>query len=207
MSQFRVGLTGGIGSGKSTVARQFSEYGICVVDADEAARHVVAPGSDALTQISEHFGAQVLQADGSLNRAALRELIFADPLAKNWLNSLLHPKIRQQMLADLDNADSPYAILMAPLLLENQLDQFVDQVLVVDVSEQTQLARATARDNNSPALIRSIMASQCSRAERQAKASQLIDNEGPTADLPSKVQTLHQMYLQMAEEKLAKSQT
>lgn len=207
MSQFRVGLTGGIGSGKSTVARHFSESGICVVDADEVARRIVEPGSAALAQITAHFGQQILQADGSLNRSALRALIFADPTEKNWLNQLLHPKIRMQMLADLDNATSPYVILMAPLLLENQLDLLVDQVLVVDVSEQTQLERATARDNSSPALIHSIMASQCSRAERLAKASQLIDNEGQVSQLRQQVLALHQQYLQMAEEKLAKSQT
>ncbi len=206
-SHFRVGLTGGIGSGKSTVATAFSELGIAIVDADIVARAVVAPGSDALAQISGHFGEHVLSADGQLDRARLREIVFADSTAKNWLNQLLHPRIRQQMLAQLDSAASPYSILVAPLLLENQLNLLVDVVLVVDVSPETQLSRTMQRDNNSAELVQSIMAAQCSRAERLAAADYVINNEAPPAMLAGEVAKLHQVFLQLAEEKLAKSLT
>ena len=206
-SHFRVGLTGGIGSGKSTVAAAFAGLGIAIVDADIVARAVVAPGSDALAQISGHFGAQVLSADGQLDRARLREIVFADSTAKNWLNQLLHPRIRQQMLAQLDNAASPYSILVAPLLLENQLNLLVDVVLVVDVSPETQLSRTMQRDNNSAELVQSIMAAQCSRAERLAAADYVINNEAPPAMLAGEIAKLHRVFLQLAEEKLAKSLT
>jgi dephospho-CoA kinase len=204
---FRVGLTGGIGSGKSTVATAFSELGIAIVDADIVARAVVAPGSDALAQISGHFGEHVLSADGQLDRARLREIVFADSAAKNWLNQLLHPRIRQQMLAQLDSAASPYSILVAPLLLENQLNLLVDVVLVVDVSPETQLSRTMQRDSNSAELVQSIMAAQYSRAERLAAADYVIDNEAPPAMLAGEVVKLHRVFLQLAEEKLAKSLT
>ncbi|TXH94215.1 MAG: dephospho-CoA kinase [Rheinheimera sp.] len=206
-SRFRVGLTGGIGSGKSTVAAAFADLGIAVVDADIVARAVVPPGSDALAQISTHFGEQVLTADGELDRARLRQIVFADSTAKNWLNQLLHPRIRQQMLQQLDSTASPYSILVAPLLLENQLDRLVDVVLVVDVMPETQLSRTMQRDRNSAELVQSIMAAQCSRAERLAAADYVIDNEAPPAMLAGEVAKLHRIFLQLAEEKLAKSPT
>lgn len=207
MSQFIVGLTGGIGSGKSTVARLFSGFGICVVDADEAARQVVAPGQPALTAIFEHFGPTVQASDFSLDRAALRALIFNNDSEKAWLNQLLHPLIRQQMFAQLQTASSPYAILMAPLLLENQLDQQVDQVLVVDVSEAQQIERTMQRDQNDAKLVQAIMASQCNRTERLRRANQIISNQGAASELAEQVDQLHQLYLQLAKEKLAKSTT
>lgn len=206
-SRFRVGLTGGIGSGKSTVAAAFADLGIAVVDADIVARAVVTPGSDALAQISTHFGEQVLTADGELDRARLRQIVFADSTAKNWLNQLLHPRIRQQMLQQLDSTASPYSILVAPLLLENQLDRLVDVVLVVDVMPETQLSRTMQRDRNSAELVQSIMAAQCSRVERLAAADYVIDNEAPPAMLAGEVAKLHRIFLQLAEEKLAKSPT
>lgn len=207
MSQFLVGLTGGIGSGKSTVAQLFAEYGIVVVDADQVARAVVAPGEPALAEIVRHFGNDILNADGELNRALLRQRIFSDDADKHWLNALLHPLIRARMQQQLTAASSPYAILMAPLLLENQLDQRVDQVLVVDISEQLQISRTMARDQNDPALVQAIMASQCSRQQRLSKASQIVDNHGSPADLPAQVAALHQLYLQLAKEKLANAAT
>lgn len=207
MSQFIVGLTGGIGSGKSTVARLFAELGICVVDADESARLVVAPGQPALAAIFAHFGPAVQAADQSLDRAALRALIFHNDTEKTWLNQLLHPLIRQQMFGQLQAATSAYAILMAPLLLENQLDQQVDQVLVVDVSEDQQINRTMRRDQNDAKLVQAIMAAQCSRAERLQRADQLISNQGEPADLVAQVNQLHLLYLQLAKEKLAKSTT
>lgn len=206
-SHFRVGLTGGIGSGKSTVAAAFAELGISLVDADIVAREVVAPGSDTLAQISAHFGPQVISADGQLDRARLRQIVFADTAAKHWLNQLLHPQIRQQMLQQLDNAASPYSILVAPLLLENQLNLLVDVVLVVDVAPETQLSRTMQRDKNSAELVQSIMAAQCSRAERLTAADYVIDNEAPPALLAGEVAKLHRTFLQLAEEKLAKSLT
>lgn len=204
---FRVGLTGGIGSGKSTVAAAFAALGITIVDADIVAREVVAPGSEALAQISAFFGPQVLGADGRLDRAKLRQIVFADAEAKNWLNQLLHPLIRQHMLAQLDNAASPYSILVAPLLLENQLNLLVDVVLVVDVTPETQISRTMQRDHNSAELVKAIMAAQCSRTERLSAADYVIDNEAPPALLAGKVTQLHRVFLQLAEEKLAKSLT
>lgn len=204
---FRVGLTGGIGSGKSTVASAFAALGITVVDADMVAREVVAPGSAALAQISAFFGPQVLCADGQLDRARLRAIVFTDSAAKDWLNQLLHPHIRQQMLQQLDSAASPYCLLVAPLLLENQLDRLVDVVLVVDVSPETQVNRTMQRDQNSAELVQAIMAAQCSRADRLTAADYVIDNEAPPAMLADKVAKLHQVFLQLAEEKLAKSLT
>ncbi len=207
MSQFIVGLTGGIGSGKSTVARLFAGLGIYVVDADEAARQVVAPGQPALAAIFEHFGPAVQTADHALDRAALRALIFNNDTEKAWLNQLLHPLIRQLMFSQLQSATSAYAILMAPLLLENQLDQQVDQVLVVDVTEAQQIERTMQRDQNEAQLVQAIMAAQCSRAERLRRANQIISNQGDAAELVEQVATLHQQYLRLAKEKLAKSAT
>lgn len=207
MSQFIVGLTGGIGSGKSTVARCFSDLGITVVDADVVARQVVAPGQPALQQIIAHFGNQVCADDHSLDRAALRQIVFHDPEQKAWLNQLLHPLIRQQLFEELQNAHSAYAILMAPLLIENHLDQYVDQVLVVDVSEAVQLARTMARDQNDASLVQAIMAAQCSRHERLQRATQVIDNQGDPALLTAQVSQLDQLYQRLAKEKLVKSTT
>jgi len=207
VSDFIVGLTGGIGSGKSTVAQHFADLGITVVDADVAARQVVAPGQPALQQIIDHFGSQVRAADQSLDRSALRQIIFQDPAQKAWLNQLLHPLIRQQMFAQLQAARSVYAILMAPLLLENQLDQYVDQVLVVDVSEAVQLARTMARDQNDASLVQAIMAAQCSRSERLQRANQVIDNQADPAQLSAQVAQLDQLYQRLAKEKLVKSTT
>jgi dephospho-CoA kinase len=204
---FRVGLTGGIGSGKSTVADVFAALGITVVDADVVARQVVAPGTAALRQIADFFGPAVLSGTGELDRAKLREIVFANPEAKAWLNQLLHPLIRQQMLQQLDAATSPYSLLVAPLLLENRLDQFVDKVLVVDVTEQTQLRRTMQRDNNPAELVQSIMDAQCSRAGRLERADFVISNEGPATVIADKVAELHQIFLRLAEEKLAKSLT
>lgn len=198
MSTFIVGLTGGIGSGKTTVSQQFEALGIQVVDADIVAREVVAVGSPLLAQIAALFGTQILQADGSLNRGALRELIFQDEQKKQQLNQLLHPVIREQMLQQLKRAQSPYVILSAPLLLENGLDQFCQRVLVVDVSEATQLHRTSARDQVSVAQVNAILKAQLSRAERLEKADDVIDNDGSKAQLNAQIETLHSRYLALA---------
>lgn len=207
MSQFWVGLTGGIGSGKSTVAAEFVRLGIQQVDADIVARQVVEPGTAALEAIVQQFGEAIRNSDGQLDRSRLRQIVFNDETAKNWLNQLLHPLIRQEMLRQLADATSPYVLLVAPLLLENKLDQLVDTVLVVDVSEQTQINRTSVRDGSSESLVQSIMAAQCSREERLARANQVISNEGSSDTLPAKVAELHRIFLRMAEEKLAKSLT
>lgn len=207
MSQFWVGLTGGIGSGKSTVAAEFVRLGIQQVDADIVARQVVEPGTAALEAIVQQFGEALRNSDGQLDRSRLRQIVFNDETAKNWLNQLLHPLIRQEMLRQLAEATSPYVLLVAPLLLENKLDQLVDTVLVVDVSEQTQINRTSVRDGSSESLVQSIMAAQCSREERLARANQVISNEGSSDTLPAKVAELHRIFLRMAEEKLAKSLT
>lgn len=207
MSAFIVGLTGGIGSGKTTVANLFATYGVCLVDADVVARAVVAPGQPALAAIAAHFGEQFLTADGQLDRPALRALVFSDANAKTWLDQLLHPLIRQQMLAQLAQAQSPYVLLVAPLLIENGLTAFVDQVLVVDLSPALQQQRTASRDQVSTAQVAAIMASQCDRAQRLQQANQVIHNDADITALTGKVAQLHQLYLDMAAEKLAKSPT
>ena len=138
MSHLIIGLTGGIASGKTTVANLLGQYGIDIIDADIVARDVVAPGSSALSQISQHFGPDILSPDGSLNRSELRQLIFSDAEHKTWLNNLLHPLIRQQIATELSLATSPYCLLVAPLLIENNMQSMVDLVLVVDSNEQDQ---------------------------------------------------------------------
>lgn len=207
MSAFIVGLTGGIGSGKTTVANIFAEHGIVLVDADIVAREVVAPGQPALAAIASHFGQQILTADGQLNRPALRSLVFSDANAKAWLDQLLHPLIRQQLLQQLQQAQSPYVLLVAPLLIENGLTAVVDQLLVVDVDPQLQLQRTVQRDQVSSHQVAAIMASQCQRSKRLQLADQIISNETDVAALTGKVASLHQLYLDMAAEKLAKSPT
>lgn len=207
MSNFIVGLTGGIGSGKTTVANLFAALGIELVDADIVARQVVAPGQPALVAITSHFGAEMLQADGGLNRTLLRERIFSDAAAKSWLDQLLHPLIRQQMLLQLQNARSAYVLLVAPLLIENGLTALVDTLLVVDIKPETQILRTTGRDRVSEQQVAAIINSQCDRSQRLQLADQIIDNEQDPALLPEKVRQLHQIYLAMAAEKLAKSLT
>lgn len=205
-SQFRaliVGITGGIGSGKSTVAEALvQQFSVPCVDADQVARDVVAPGSAALLRISDYFGSAALRADGTLDRAWLRQQVFEDANKKQWLNELLHPLIRQQLLAELASFDGGYVLLMAPLLFENQLERYCDLVVVVDVAEQTQLQRATARDQNSPELIKAVMDAQISRADRLQKATMVIDNELPLSTLPERVAALHQQLIQLATKKL-----
>lgn len=194
-----LGLTGGIGSGKSTVAALFAELGVPVVDADQVARDLVAPGTPALAAITAHFGSDILQDDGSLDRAALRQRIFHDPLAKQWLEQLLHPRIREQLLAACRQATGPYVILMAPLLLENGLQTLVQRVLSIDVSVETQIARTCQRDQNDAALVQRIIASQISRSARLAASNDVIDNENRDVDaLRAQVKVLHCNYLQQA---------
>jgi dephospho-CoA kinase len=195
---FVIGLTGGIGSGKSVVGRYFSELGITVVDADRVAREVVEKGSSALENIAQHFGGDILLENGELNRAALRRIIFENPAEKVWLESLLHPLIRASTQEKLVAANGPYVVLESPLLLEMGQQTTVKRVLVVDVPEEVQIERACARDSNSRDQIRAIMASQITRKDRLAAADDVIDNSGSVEELRAKVEALHHFYLEIA---------
>ena len=194
-----VGLTGGIGSGKTAVSDCFSELGIKVVDADICARIVVEPGKPALQSIVDHFGSSVLNADGTLDRARLRQIVFADEPARKWLETLLHPLIFEEMWAQLQSAESPYAILASPLLVEAGQSILCQRVLVIDVSEEIQLQRAVARDANSEAQIKAIMAAQTSREKRVAAADDVLLNDGDLASLFESIKKLHYHYLSLAQ--------
>ncbi|OFC71348.1 dephospho-CoA kinase [Alteromonas confluentis] len=201
---FVVGLTGGIGSGKSAVSDLFAQQGIDIVDADVVARQVVEPGTPALQAIIDHFGEAIVTDSGTLNRPALRKRVFDNDLDKQWLNALLHPAIRAEMQTQLEVATSPYVVFSVPLLIENGLDSMADTVLVVDCSEETQLARATRRDGSNIETIKSIMASQASRQQRLEKAQYVIDNNGELSALPPQVKSLHQQYMQQSAQKSAR---
>ena len=198
---FVVGLTGGIGSGKSTVAEMFTALEIDLVDADVAAREVVAPGTPALAEIAEHFGSDILMADGSLDRRGLRRLIFNQEQEKHWLETLLHPQIRRWLAQQISNRRSAYCLLVSPLLLETGQAELVDRILVVDVSVETQIARTLARDGGEERTVRAIIAAQIGRSQRLEHGDDIIDNELPVHPLRQRVKTLHQQYLAMAEAK------
>jgi len=195
-----IGLTGGIGSGKSEVSRRFEQLGITVVDADIVAREVVNIGSVALSEISVHFGQDILNADGSLNRAKLRSRIFETPDEKYWLENLLHPIIRKEIVTQLAQSKTPYTILSSPLLLETKQDELVNRVLVIDATENMQIERASARDKNNKEQIKKIMAAQINRIERCQKADDIIENHGDLDELDLAVKKLHAFYLQLAEQ-------
>lgn len=192
-----VGLTGGIASGKTTVADLIAAQGIHLVDADIVARDVVAIGSSGLKQIRAHFGAQILRDDGSLNRGLLREKIFSDDANKQWLNKLLHPLIRAELLARLAASDSPYTLLVVPLLVENNLTTLCDHVLVVDVAEQVQIQRTMTRDKVSAQQANAILKSQASRQQRLAAADSVVVNN-TRQQLVDDVAILHQKFLELA---------
>lgn len=204
MSDYVVGLTGGIGSGKTTVANIFHELGVQSVDADLVAREVVMPGEPALDAIVQHFGQAILHPDGQLDRAALRARIFANEAEKQWLNQLLHPQIRQRLLQQLQSCTTSYALLIAPLLLENKLQIYTDRVLVVDIPEDLQLSRTVQRDQVTAEQVRNILSSQLARAERLALADDILLNTIPVSELKPQIQQLHLSYQQFAKEKLAK---
>lgn len=195
-----VGLTGGIGSGKSTVEAIFNRLGIDSVDADKASRAVVAPGSAALQKIAQHFGDHLITADGSLDRAALRALVFADAQQRQWLEKLLHPLIGQWLIQSLQAARSPYVLLVSPLLFEARQDQLANFCILVDLPEALQIERASKRDGASAEQIRQIMAAQMSRHERIAKADAVIDNTQPLNQVEAAVCALHQKILSAAHQ-------
>jgi dephospho-CoA kinase len=198
VSDYVVGISGGIGSGKTTVTDLFAKYAVEVIDADVIAREVVEPGTPALKAIVDKFGQSVLDKSGHLDRATLRTLVFDDTEIKNWLNQLLHPAIRQRMLLLIQQAKSTYCILSVPLLVENRLHELVDRVVIVDVDEQTQLQRTVLRDKTNEQQIRAIMSAQATRQQRLAVADDVIDNNGKAADLAKQVAQLHKQYLQLA---------
>lgn len=199
MSNFIVGLTGGIGSGKTTVSDMFAKLSVDIIDADIVAREVVAPKSKALAAIKNYFGADFINKDGSLNRTKLRTHIFENPSDKHWLNELLHPIIRQEITAQLASSQSQYSILVAPLLLENGLDKLVNRVLVVDINEQAQVNRTTARDPSSAEEVKKIINSQMLRKDRLNLADDVIDNHDANLDLlKQQVCSFHQKYLDIS---------
>jgi dephospho-CoA kinase len=195
-----VGLTGGIGSGKSEAARLFANLGVPVADTDAIAHALTATGQPALREISKAFGDEVLQTDGSLNRACLRQRIFSDPAARQVLESILHPKIRDEVASFLDrNASAPYQIVMVPLLFETgAYANLIDCSLLIDCDESLQIMRAMARSNLSEAEVRAIMAAQCSREQRLALTSDVILNNGTLADLKNQVREKHEKYIRLA---------
>ena len=198
---FVVGLTGGIGSGKSTVAEMFTALEIDLVDADVAAREVVAPGTPALAEIVEHFGPDILMADGSLDRRRLRRVIFHQEQEKHWLETLLHPLIRRWLTQQISDRRSAYCLLISPLLLETGQAEMVDRILVVDVSVETQITRTLARDGGEERTARAIIEAQIGRSQRLEHGDDIIDNELPVQSLRQRVQKLHQQYLTMAKAK------
>jgi dephospho-CoA kinase len=203
VSHFVVGVSGGIGSGKTTVTNIFSRLGVEVVDADVIAREVVSVGTPGLNAIVKKFGQQIVSESGELNRSSLRQLVFSQPELKEWLNRLLHPLIREQMQQQTQSAKSVYCILSVPLLVENNLIKSVDRVLIVDVSEATQLQRTIRRDNSNEQQISAIMRAQASREQRLAVADDVVLNEGSPIELLEKVTELHQFYLKLASSKIS----
>lgn len=193
-----VALTGGIGSGKTTVANAFAQYGIPIVDADIIARQVVEPGTPALAAIRQHFGETVIDADGSLNRAALRQRIFSSPAEKAWLNALLHPLIHAETRRQWQTVQGPYLLWVVPLLVENGLQSLAQRVVVVDVDRNTQLARLLARDRVNRQQAENILAAQATREQRLACADDIIDNNGRPDEWAAQVASLHQRYLELA---------
>jgi dephospho-CoA kinase len=197
--RLRIGLTGGIASGKSTVARRFAELGVPVIDADEAARAVVAAGKPGLAQVLERFGSGVAGENGELDRRALRELIFKDRGSRRDLEAILHPLIRADMERSADVAVGPYVVMAIPLLVEGGARDRVDRVLVVDVDEAVQLQRVRARDGCTEDQARAILASQASRSARLAAADDVLLNTGTVTDLRQAVDRLHAQYLRLVE--------
>jgi len=196
---FVVGVSGGIGSGKTAVTDHFKTLGVDVIDADIAARTVVEKGKPALLRIQEYFGEHVILASGELDRAALREIIFKNEDHRKWLEALTHPLIRNEIINGLQNAKSPYVILASPLLIESGQYKLVNRTLIVDVSEETQITRTCERDNNDPEQVQAIIKAQLSRNERLKHADDIIDNEGNLATLIEQVNNIHQRYLEMSK--------
>lgn len=196
-----VGITGGIGSGKSAATERFESLGITVVDADVISRIIVEPGRPALAAIADHFGEDILQSDGTLDRARLRTLVFNSPEERSWLEQLTHPLIGEEIVTQLTAAKSPYVMLSSPLLLETSQAQLTDLVIVVDVPVDVQVQRTMARDDNDEAQVRRIIDAQMPRKDRLARADIVIDNNQSLAALDESINHIHATLLSKAEAK------
>jgi dephospho-CoA kinase len=195
-----VALTGGIGSGKSTVAERLAELGVPVIDTDQLARELVEPGMPALEEIVRTFGQELLNAQGRLDRKALRTRVFAEPRDRQRLETILHPRIRAEMLRRLSKFDAPYAVLVIPLLVETGQTDLADRVLVVDVPEAIQIQRVRQRDGSEEASVRRILTAQSDRTTRLAAADDVIDNSGTPEQLTHQIRRLHRRYMQLANQ-------
>lgn len=198
MASWILGITGGIGSGKTAATDYLHSLGITIVDADVVSREIVAPGQPALTAIHQCFGDEALLENGQLNRPWLRQRVFSDPEQRLALEAITHPAIREGLRQQLQAATSPYAVLASPLLWESGQVNFVQRTLLIDVSEATQMLRASQRDGVSAEQIKAIMQAQWSRGQRLARADDIVSNEGSVADLQRQLDTLHQQYLELA---------
>jgi dephospho-CoA kinase len=194
-----IGLTGGVASGKSTVALHFERLGAPVLDADLVAREVVALGSPGLAQIAQHFGADFLLADGNLDRRRMRERVFADPAALRELEAITHPLMRERIRAWRDAQATPYCMLSAAILVEARMDVLVERILVVDVPVEAQMARLVGRDGIAEPLALQMIAAQASREQRLGRAHDVLDNTGPESAMAAQVERLHRLYQRLAE--------
>jgi len=194
----RIGLTGGIASGKTAVSDLFKQLGVPVIDTDVIAREVVMPGQPALQDIAARFGASMIQADGQLDRNKLREIVFSNNELRESLEAILHPRIRQNTLEQADQVDAPYLIIVVPLLFETDFHTLVDRTLVVHTPSEVQKARLISRDGASELLADQIIASQLDTDERISRADDAIENAGSFAELEAKVQQLHNKYLSIS---------
>ncbi|WP_133491468.1 dephospho-CoA kinase [Alcanivorax sp. 24] len=193
-----VGVTGGIGSGKTAATDFLARLGITIVDADQASRIVVEPGQPALHAIVDRFGERILQEDGTLNRRALRDIVFSDDLARRELEAITHPAIGDQLRRQIQDSDSDYTVLVSPLLLEGRQKDMTHRVLVVDVPGDIQMARTVNRDQVPMEQVEAIMRAQLSREERLAQAHDVVTNDGPLERLHQQLEQLHQRYLELA---------
>jgi dephospho-CoA kinase len=194
-----IGLTGGIGSGKSVASDKFKSLGITIVDADVASRTVVEPGKPALKEIEDHFGSGIITAEGKLDRNNLREIIATDPEERKWLESVLHPKIGEQITKEISESTSVYTLFVAPLLLETNSQEMCSRVVVVDVPKDVQILRTAKRDKVSPNQVEQMVAAQMEREKRLEKADDVLLNSGTIEDLEKQVEELHKKYIQMVE--------
>ena len=205
---FVVGLTGGIGSGKSAAAAIFAKLGVTVINADSVAREVVEPGSEALKAIAKHFGQSILLNDGSLDRVALRKKIFSDAesssTAKQWLEALTHPLINQRIIEHLNkkktDSETDYRILESPLLMETNQHNLVDRLLLIDIPKSLQIERTMARDQNTEEQVDAIIAAQMSREDKQLLANDKIENTGTLVELEQQILALHSQYQELANQ-------
>ncbi|WP_392561656.1 dephospho-CoA kinase [Orbus sturtevantii] len=194
-----VALSGGIASGKSTVADLFAKLGVPIVDADIIAKKVVAKGSQALEQIVHYFGQDILLSDGNLNRAKLREIIFNHQQHRAWLNQYLHPIIQRETTLQISRLNTPYILWVVPLLIENNLQKQANRILIIDTDVSTQIKRLTNRDNISEDLAKNMLLSQTNNEKRISYADDVIVNNGDTSELSSQVMLLHNKYLKLSQ--------